>query len=148
MEQTQRPLVKPLIKYPEGQRPKEVVLPPRKSPEEKKYYLLINYKNDTHDPTWRECFGRTEAIQEGRFYAMDQADLERSVVFVEGVAVDPNVSLYWFLKQMENLSPDPTFEVDDYWMDIQEQGTSNGNIDIPEQVSSFMDIENDEDRDV
>lgn len=141
MEQNERRLTKPIIRYPEGQVPTETILPPRKSPEEKKYYILVNYKDDIHDPTWKECYGRTEAIQEGRLYAMENADLERSVVFVEGVAVDPNVTLYWFLKSMEAHLPDSTFDVDDYMAGDPESAVAASVQDIPVQVSSFFDEE-------
>lgn len=138
MEQNQRHLTKPLIKYPEGQTPAQTIVPPRKSPEEKKYYILVHYKDDIHDPTWKECFGRTEAVHEARLYTMENADLERSVVFVEGVTVDPEVTLYWFLKKMEDLFPDSSFDVDEYMMGDPESTVAASVTDIPVQVSSFL----------
>ena len=56
-----RVLEKPIIRYGENEAP--VGLPPRKSPENRMYFLLIQYK-DGDDNTWLPCLGRTEAYDE------------------------------------------------------------------------------------
>lgn len=148
MEQ-QKTLVKPLFKYPNGQVPETTVMPPRKSPEEKRYYILIRFKNDLHESVWEECYGRTEATRTARQYVLEGADLETSLVFVEDGTVDPNVSLYWFLKKMETAVPDTQFEIDDYMDGDPESVVAASISEIPTQVDSmYSGVTDDGDRDI
>lgn len=145
----ERTLVKPLIKYPEGQIPETTTMPPRKTAEEKRYYVLIRFNGNVDETTWEECYGRSEATHVARQYVLEGADLERSLVFVEDGTVDPKVSLYWFLKMMESYFPDPNFDVEDYMAGDPESTVEASKTEIPTQVSSvYSGATDDGDRDI
>lgn len=141
-------LTKPMFKLPEGA---PTDLPPRKSPEEKKYYLLIVFKNDDRDPTWIDCIGRTEAYDQAKRYVLDNADVEASKVLVEFGVVGNEANLYWFLVKMKEVFQDSSFDVADYMEgDIQEavDASTNAIPEIPQQIDQFYGEADNGDRDV
>lgn len=147
MSEQQR-LVKPMFKLPEGA---PAYMPPRKSPEEKKYYLLIAFKNEDRDPTWQECTGRAEAYDEAKRFVLDNADVEMSRVFVEGVIIGEEVNLFWFLSKMKEVYQDASFDVTDYMEGDPQEAVDLSTADmeeIPQQVNSFYDEPDNGDRDI
>lgn len=110
-------LEKAFIKLSESEKRTEIAR--RKDPEEKKYIILIrsDYDGDDIDHTWIEVIGRTEAYEKAKALAesniVNIAGPDASFVLVEGNNLENSVSLYWFLKGMQNIFKDG-FNVDDY----------------------------------
>lgn len=115
-------------------------MPPVKSPEEKVYYLLISYKEDCNDPVWKKCIGRSDTIDEAMAFIVNYADLERSLVLVEGITIENAANLYWFMKQMQNIGAVKNFDIEEFMEgDCQEAVEASLADTPPEQVSVVND---------
>lgn len=147
MELPEKKLFKPVERIQKGQ-PMPTGMPPKKSAEEKLYYLLIVYKEDCNDPTWKQCIGRTDTIDEAVVYIRDNADLERSLVLVEGVVVEKSISLYWFMRRMQEVGAIQNFDIEEFMEADCQEAVKASLADIPEQVSVMnndFDVDNTED---
>lgn len=118
-------LEKALVKLSPSEQRAEIAR--RKSPEEKLYVILIRSDLDEIDHTWLEATGRSEAYEIAKSLVTEgDISLKETIVLVEGNSLENSVSIYWFLKHMQQLFNDG-FNVDDY----DQEGISNN--DTPDQ---------------
>ena len=115
-------LEKPFIKLSESEKRTEIAK--RKNPEEKRYIIMIRSDIDEINQTWLEAEGRTEAYNLAKTLAVggdiNISGPDASFVLVEGNTLENSVSLYWFIKGMQNIFNDG-FNIDDYTESIAEE---------------------------
>lgn len=128
----EKKLFKPVERIQKGQ-PMPTGMPPRENP--KLYCLLISYK-DRDELSWKFSLGREEAIDDIKDYIRADADIEKSVVLVNGGDMASPVSLYWFMKKMQEIGLSKDFDIDEYLEgDCQELVEASLAEAPPEQVS-------------
>ena len=129
-----------------------------KSPEEKEYILLLVDIEDEEATMFVIRTGRREAYE---YIKMDieSMDIHKSTVLVEGIPIENRISVYKFMKHIQDKGffEGETFDIEDYNIGDDESleednfnntdnGTvteSEGNNDGVERVSPFMYIDSD-----
>ena len=125
-------MISPLQYYDEQGKP--II---RKTPEEKEYLLLLTYiaDDDIEGTEFRIFIGRTEA----RKYIIDvipDLDIFESYVLVEGVVLENRVTVYEFMKHMENYFDDG-FDIEDYNIGMSEEEIRQADVEYTTSVESF-----------
>ena len=109
----------------------------KKTPEEKEYLLLLKYITDNDSESTEFCIfiGRTEA----RKYIIDvvpDLDIFESYVLVEGVVLENRITVYEFMKHMENYFSDG-FDIEDYNIGASEEEINRAEVEYNTSVESY-----------
>ena len=109
----------------------------KKTPEEKEYLLLLTYiaDYDTEGIELRILIGRTEA----RKYIINvipDLDIFESYVLVEGVKPSSIVTVYEFMKHMENYFNDG-FDIEDYNIGMSEDELEQREVEYNTSVEGY-----------
>lgn len=109
----------------------------KKTPEEKEYLLLLKYVTDDDMEGTEFCIfiGRTEA----RKYIIDvvpDLDIFESYVLVEGVKLENRITVYEFMKHMENYFTDG-FDIEDYNIGASEEEIQKAEVEYNTSVESY-----------
>lgn len=85
----------------------------KKSPEEKEYIILYDYADDS---MFKICQGREDTYTMIKYLMLNnelEPDIHNSCVLVEGVLPENRISIYEFMKHMEQFFSD-NFDIEDY----------------------------------
>lgn len=112
----ERKIIKPILRLDENG---------KKMPEDRLYLILFSYTDDT--TSWNIVMGRKEAYEKIKFEIVQTqlVDVEESYILVEDHKFGTEVSLYEFMKHMENFFQDTNFDIEDYSFDSSEEIYNN-----------------------
>lgn len=90
----------------------------KKVPEDRLYLILFSYFDDS--TSWKIILGREESYEAVKIEIVNgYVDIHESFILVEGNEFGTEVSLYEFMKHMENFFKDPDFDIEDYSYDLE-----------------------------